>query len=203
MWGAQTAGKIVGGAAVTATTSAIGVSSGVAGAATPATLAVAHLATLAGVTTTVPVVGWVIAGGLAAAAGTIGLVHAIRTGKANRAEALGYARANGIPETSPKLIVHALKKGSAWRLKEARKLSKGHVSRKDRSKLAILAAVDLSERAAARGKLEPSAHPDMLAAEHGSSAGLSPVASWTIAGGVVLLVAIGATLQRRRRRPGA
>ena len=139
--------------------------------------AVAGLLTSAGVTASaVPVVGWVVGGVLAATAGTIALVGAVRRGKMRKAEAISAAKAAGIPDAEevPAFLVQAMKAGPAWRGKQTDKIVKrvmkdqkkgntGKSAQKDLSRLKLLAVLDLHERAALRGNEPPAVAPEAAA----------------------------------------
>lgn len=86
----------------------------VAGGSTAATLAIA-----AGGVAAIPVAGWVAAGVLGAAAGTVALVAAIKKGKARRKDAVALAKKLKLPEPerAPGFIVKALKLKKAKRSK--------------------------------------------------------------------------------------
>lgn len=176
---------------------------------------VAALLTAAGVAgATTPVVGWILAGGMAAAAGTIALVQALRSAKVRRDEAVAMAEQLGIPDAAevPGFVTRALEWDPAKRNKEmgqvAARLQKGrYVFRKqdkDISRLRILAAIDLIERAAARGAAPPPAPaatreatygPPPMAMTVGEPLGISPW--WWLTGGVAGVVLL-AILARRR-----
>lgn len=156
----------------------VGTTATTAAGATVGTTAVSSLLMAAGVSAaSVPVIGWVVGGVAAAAAGTIALVLAIRSGKVRKADAVAQAQALGIPDASnvPHFAVQALEKGPEWRAKHAetlmggitKDLAKGKAdkiaNRKDVSQLRILTILDLADRAQARGALPAPAAPAVLA----------------------------------------
>lgn len=178
--------------------------------------AVAGLLTAAGVSASAPVVGWIVAGGLALAAGIIGLVGALRAGKARKDEAVAMASQMGLPdpEEVPGFVARALRNGPAWRGAELGKLKAlhglGKLFRKERktaAKIAILSVLDLQERAAARGALPPSAPPTLLVQAYQSRstpAIVQQAYDWTwpimIGGlGVAIVASLILVLARRRR----
>ena len=97
--------------------------SGAAGAATAAT----GLAKAAGASATVPVVGWVVGGTLAAAAGTVGLVAAIKRRRVNKSTALRWARRMKLSRKDAEdvagFVVRLQKRDASWRRKMRQRLS--------------------------------------------------------------------------------
>ena len=97
--------------------------SGAAGAATAA----AGLAKAAGASATVPVVGWVVAGALAAAAGTVGLVAGIKRRRVNKATALRWARRMKLSKKDAEdvagFVINLQKRDASWRRKMRQRLS--------------------------------------------------------------------------------
>lgn len=105
----------------------------------------------------VPVAGWIAAGGLAAAAGTVALVRGIRKGKVNRRAAVAEAKKLGLPDAdkvpgfAAKAIRLAKKNpeklarlGEKIERKVRRKRKTKRVGRKERrlrAKLALIGAV--------------------------------------------------------------
>lgn len=112
----------------------------------------------AGVAAAEPVVGWAVAGGLAAGAGTVALVRGIRRGRLTRERVVHLARQLGIPDAEevPAFTVRAVKMNDAHRIEVGRKLAaaykgaSGHHQARIGAKLRILAAAHLIERAARR-----------------------------------------------------
>jgi hypothetical protein len=82
--------------------------------------AVSSLMVAAGGSAAIPVAGWVAAGVLAAAAGTVALVAAIKGGKKRRAEAIAEAQRLGIPNAAdvPGYVTRAMKWNTAKLRKE-------------------------------------------------------------------------------------
>lgn len=74
----------------------------------------------AGVSATVPVVGWIVGGALAATAGTIALVKGIRQRKVNKKRAIAWAKKLGLPdpEEVPGFVIKLARKPKDWRLKK-------------------------------------------------------------------------------------
>lgn len=147
----------------TAGTIAGGVGAGAAAATTVTGGAVTGLLTAAGVSAAaVPIIGWVVGGVIAASAGVVALVAAVKGGKVRRAEAVETARGLGIaePEKAPGFIVRALKipkkrrakllarlQKRVSRLKGRKRLGKAGQKRLDKVewKVAVLVALDKVE----------------------------------------------------------
>lgn len=125
-----------------------------------ATSAVAGLLTAAGVSSAVPVAGWVVGGGLAVAAGAIALVKWVRKGKVSEKKVVAIAKKLGYPDAAkvPKFTVRVLKMGDDQRERLGHRLAaraqSSKLTAKRRqlvsSRLRILAAADLIEKAARR-----------------------------------------------------
>lgn len=105
-----------------------GVVSGAAGAG-----AVTGLLTAAGVSATVPVVGWVVGGVLAAAGGTVALAMALKDGKVRKDQAIEMAKKLGFgrqAEAVPAFTVAALQWSKSKRAKELARLRKVYAGMK-------------------------------------------------------------------------
>lgn len=105
-----------------------GVVTGAAAASSITTLLVAG-----GVAATVPVVGWITAGVLAAAAGTVALVMALKQGKIRKDEAIAAAKKLGMgsyAELVPAFTVGALKWPKARREKVLARMEKQYAKMK-------------------------------------------------------------------------
>lgn len=139
---------------LTATTGAF-----VAGAGTYTTTILPLLA-LAGVSSTAPIVGWLVAGGLAAAAGSIALVGAIRSAKLNKDAYIQSAIDAGIPNATeiPSFTAKVMQADDAeladlltkYGAKADKDTAKGKTSTNDQIKASVLAAVTLARAIDAR-----------------------------------------------------
>ena len=82
-----------------------------------------------GASATVPVVGWVVGGVLAAAAGTVAIVGGIKKGRVNRQQALKWARSMKLPMKDAKEVAAFVvrlskkRKDKAWRKKQKARLA--------------------------------------------------------------------------------
>lgn len=171
---AAVAGKAAGsGLAVLQTSSAIAA----AGSAGAGATTVGPLLAAAGVSSSVPVAGWIAAGGLAAAAGTVGLVKAIRAGKMRKREAVAQAKAMGIPDAAdvPAFTAKALRlaqKNPSKLVRLGKRLEKklgrkGFLRGKKKrahmeSRLRIVGAVLALRMAEKRGRAEPAAPLEVM-----------------------------------------
>lgn len=162
--------------------------------------AVAGLLGAAGVSASVPVVGWVIAGLLGATAGSIALVRIIRTNKTNKAEAQLKARGLGL-ESADEIggyVVKAIRKGKQWRADEAASLikkiqknpdRKGKTRKRDAEKLRFLVIADLDQQAADRGKAPKTAPIAELQKSIGDAdSGITAILVGVVLGGAALLL---------------
>ncbi len=129
--------------------------------AVPASAAtVTALLSAAGVSSTVPVVGWVVAGGLALAGAVISLVDMIKNRNLREAQAVQIAQELGIPGAAsvPSWIFEALAMGTYQRKVEAEKLQKklarggtiGNPVWDIQTKLSVLGVLDLMDMAVRR-----------------------------------------------------
>jgi len=124
--------------------------------------AVAGMMAAAGAASTAPVVGWVVAGGLALASGIISLVQMFKKRRIREEQAVQIAQQLGIPEAAsvPGWIFDALKMTPSRRVLEARRiekqLSRGGTLRnpvwRAKTKLVILGAIELVEMADRRAQ---------------------------------------------------
>jgi len=126
--------------------------------AAPAAALVGALLSGAAASSAVPVGGWIVAGGLAAAAATIQLVQVLKQGKMRRSKVVQLAQQLGVPDAAevPAWLTHVSKLSSEQRNrlgdKLAKLLKKKHLKdqhkKKIEAKLRILAAIELESRAA-------------------------------------------------------
>ena len=92
--------------------------------------AAAGVATGATIAATVPVAGWIVGGAMIAASGVTALVQGIAAGKANRAQAVAWARRLGLPDAEdvPRFVARLRKmdRGRRAKLREryARRLAR-------------------------------------------------------------------------------
>ncbi|MCH9834766.1 hypothetical protein K0U83_03855 [bacterium] len=144
-----------------AASTTVGIVGSVAG--VPSTAgAVAGMMAAAGASSAAPVVGWVVAGGLALASGIISLVQMFKQRRIRESQAIQIAQQLGIPEAAsvPGWIFEALKMTPSRRTLEARRiekqLSRGGTLRnpvwRSKTKLAILGAIELVEMADKRSR---------------------------------------------------
>jgi hypothetical protein len=139
---------------LTATTGAF-----VAGAGTYTTTVLPLLA-LAGVSSTAPIVGWLVAGGLAAAAGSIALVGAIKGAKLNKdtwiqaAIDAGIPNATEIPSFTAKVMSSDADKQDEllqkYGAKADKDTAKGKTGTNDQVKASVAAAVVLARKVTER-----------------------------------------------------
>jgi len=146
--------------------------------------AVVSLLGAAGISASVPVAGWIVAGVLATVAGTIAFVAGMRRGKMNRHAAVEAARKAGIPNPgkAPAFVVRVLRLRKSHpeklqkigeRLAKEAKHAKGKHLDKIQAELRIVGAVIAFGLAEKRKQVPPAVPPDTLAAEHGETETLS------------------------------
>ena len=164
--------------------------------------AVSALLVAAGASNAAPVAGQVVAVGAVVAAGVVALVGAVRSTKIRRGMAVQLATELGLPDPSgmPAFITRVLKlpadKRQNLRARLANKVQnkdwwetkRGHERRK--RKLATVAAVELAQRAQARGTL-PQADTTAMDTEYASWFAPGTISFQAAVGGTVLLLGLG------------
>lgn len=206
---AADAAKVATAAVSTGASAAASLAAISAGTATGASAVVGSLMSAAGVSAVAaPPWSWVVAGGLALAAGTIQLVSALRRGKLRKADAVAEAQRLGIPDaaTVPAFVVRCLEdyQTDPRRLYWTGYRVQSQLDRKKRgvlgfawlrsrykleAKLRIIGALIALEKASARKQEPPAAPAATLQAEYGGvSDWVAPVAIVGVVVGVVAVV---------------
>lgn len=114
---------LVGGGAAATATAATAATATAAGGAAAASAAASGTLAAAGAAATVPVVGWIVGGVLAATAGTIAIVGGIRKRKVSKKKAIRWAKKLGLPDPKsvPGFVLKLSKKPRSWRMKRLKR----------------------------------------------------------------------------------
>lgn len=178
------------------------IATGIAAASTVSSLLVA-----AGASSAMVPYGWIVAGGLALAAGTIATVDAVRTAKLKRADIVDQAKKLGIPNADafPSFVARAMNMlyvdGDVSKYKDLmakygdkadKDKSKGKTGTNDQGKAAILATVWAFHVAEQRGTVSPPAPPETVAIEYDDGATPDSDLEPGIDAGTVVLYVAGA-----------